>query len=283
MITDADIENIKQAADDIYRRLPSLHQLVDCYLQIFICQEMFARHNQAKVTAQTSSGNGFSPDFDLPACRRLLLELCRLNFAENQTLAQSGAGLAEAVESGKLAAKELFDLIIARDLPGLEKLSAGLDMDPVLLGFWGYHGLRPTLVQAAALAAKNNDNPTDQGSSACPVCGAPPALGSIEQDGSRRLHCSFCWNTWRIKRLACPFCNSGKEARNLYFYDENLPEWRVDVCQNCRTYLKTVDLRKLKRFFYPPLENIASLALDLKAEEENFKTANRGWLPGMFS
>ncbi|GEM_PF-2709611 len=277
------IENIKQAAQDIYGRLPALRQIVDSYLQVFILQEMFAADQKAPA-GPPPERDGFRPDYDLQACRNLLLELGRLDFDGNQALTQSGAKVAASVTSGRLSARELFDTVIARDPAGLEKLAAGLDMDPALLGFWGYHGLRPTLVQAAAdLADQADGRQAGQPSGTCPVCGAAPALAALEQDGSRRLYCSFCWSHWRIKRLACPFCEKDSGNAHHYFYDESLPGWRVDFCQGCRRYIKTVDLRKLPRFFYPPLENIASLPLDLKAEQENLHPASTGWMPGMFA
>jgi len=36
---------------------------------------------------------------------------------------------------------------------------------------------------------------------------------------------------------------------------------------NVKKYVKTVDTRKIDRFFYPPLEQIATLHLDMKANE----------------
>ncbi len=274
------IENLKQAAEEIYGRLPALHQIVDCYLQIFILQEMFAT-GQTEPPGPHPAGNGFRPGYDLQACQGLLLKLCRLDFSGNQTLARSGDLLATAIETGKFAPGSLFDTIIARDQDRLEELSSGLKMDPALMAFWGYHGLRPTLVQAAG-QTENFRQQDDGPAATCPVCGSAPALAVLEKDGSRRLYCSFCWYNWRVKRLACLFCGKNSQDANLYFYEKSLPQWRVDFCQDCRHYLKTVDLRKLKRYFYPPLENIASLPLDLKAEKENLQPVHTGWMPGLF-
>ena len=44
----------------------------------------------------------------------------------------------------------------------------------------------------------------------------------------------------------------------------------MDACASCRKYIKTVDTRVLGRRCYPPLEQIASLHLDIKAAEEDY-------------
>ncbi|RPJ13122.1 MAG: formate dehydrogenase accessory protein FdhE, partial [Deltaproteobacteria bacterium] len=49
--------------------------------------------------------------------------------------------------------------------------------------------------------------------------------------------------------------------------------YRVDACDSCRKYLKTVDTRVLNRRVYPALEQVASLHLDLKAAEAGYTAA----------
>jgi FdhE protein len=44
----------------------------------------------------------------------------------------------------------------------------------------------------------------------------------------------------------------------------------VDVCENCKRFIKTVDLRKISRIIYPPLEQVATLHLDMKAAEAGY-------------
>jgi FdhE protein len=56
----------------------------------------------------------------------------------------------------------------------------------------------------------------------------------------------------------------------LYLYSEEEKEYRVDACESCRKYIKTVDTRVLGRRAYPPLEQVASLHLDLKAAEAGY-------------
>jgi len=59
----------------------------------------------------------------------------------------------------------------------------------------------------------------------------------------------------------------------IYLYSEEEKEYRVDACQSCRKYIKTVDSRVLNRCAYPALEQVASLHLDLKAAEAGYTAA----------
>jgi FdhE protein len=56
-----------------------------------------------------------------------------------------------------------------------------------------------------------------------------------------------------------------------YLYSESEKAFRVDCCENCRKYIKTVDARSANRPIYPPLEQVASLHLDIKAREGGFE------------
>jgi FdhE protein len=42
------------------------------------------------------------------------------------------------------------------------------------------------------------------------------------------------------------------------------------VCDNCKKYIKTLDTRKVERLIYPPLEQISTIHLDIKAQEMGF-------------
>jgi FdhE protein len=49
-------------------------------------------------------------------------------------------------------------------------------------------------------------------------------------------------------------------------------EFRVNLCDSCKKYLKTLDSRETERMIYTPLEQIASLHLDYKAEEMGYES-----------
>ena len=71
--------------------------------------------------------------------------------------------------------------------------------------------------------------------------------------------------------MKCPFCENNDHEKLHYFYAEGQETYRVDLCNNCKQYIKTVDSRKLD---YEPdlnLEDIVTVHLDILALEKGFK------------
>ncbi len=92
----------------------------------------------------------------------------------------------------------------------------------------------------------------------------------LQDEGKRVLACSFCRHEWSARRIFCPFCENADSDTLQYFVTQDDDEHRVDVCENCKRYIKTVDLRKIGRIIYPPLEQVATLHLDMKASESGY-------------
>jgi len=112
------------------------------------------------------------------------------------------------------------------------------------------------------------------GKSYCPICGNKPGMAKLEkEEGKRILQCSLCNTMWIFKRLECPFCSNTEQRTLKFFYVEEEAPYRVDVCDKCRGYLKTVDGRKLcpDKEIFLPVEDIATLYLDIIAEKEGYK------------
>ena len=106
----------------------------------------------------------------------------------------------------------------------------------------------------------------------CPVCGREPLMGKLEQEaGKRLLGCHLCRTEWVYKRLECPFCGNSDQEKLRFFYDEANPVYRVEVCDRCKTYLKTVDTRERAKKVILFIENLATVDLDLVAKREGFR------------
>lgn len=84
--------------------------------------------------------------------------------------------------------------------------------------------------------------------------------------------CSFCWHPWSGKRVFGPFCENRDSKTQHYFYNEEEKEIRVDLCDSCKKYLKTLDSRETEHMIYTSLEQIASLHLDYKAKEKGYES-----------
>jgi FdhE protein len=105
----------------------------------------------------------------------------------------------------------------------------------------------------------------------CPICGSLPSLGLLKDEvGKRYLLCSYCAYQWRIDRLVCPFCNNKEQQSLHYFFAEGEEAYRIDLCEKCHQYMKTIDLRNVEQSD-PSLEDLATLHLDVLASQKGYK------------
>jgi FdhE protein len=106
----------------------------------------------------------------------------------------------------------------------------------------------------------------------CPFCGRNPALGILrpQGDGARRsLLCGFCLAEWEFRRVVCPGCGQEDHARLPVYTAETFPYIRVECCDACHTYIKSVDLSK-NGLAEPLVDELASVPLDLWAQERGY-------------
>jgi formate dehydrogenase accessory protein FdhE len=106
----------------------------------------------------------------------------------------------------------------------------------------------------------------------CPLCGARPLLGMLrpEGDGGKRfLLCSFCAYEWEFRRILCPTCGEEAEAKLPVYTAEQLPHIRVEACDTCKFYLRTIDLTK-DGHAIPMVDDLAAIPLTLWAHEHGY-------------
>jgi FdhE protein len=105
----------------------------------------------------------------------------------------------------------------------------------------------------------------------CPICGGKPDFSYLDNaTGSRWMVCSRCDTNWLFFRLVCPFCNN-KDMENLAYYKSADSPYRLYVCDNCRHYIKCIDLRSLDKEVLLPLERVLSISLDSQAAQYNYE------------
>jgi FdhE protein len=108
--------------------------------------------------------------------------------------------------------------------------------------------------------------------SLCPFCNRKPALGVLRPlgDGARRnLVCGFCLCEWEFRRIVCAGCGQEDQAKLPVYTAEQLPHVRVECCDVCKTYIKSVDLAK-NGLADPLVDELASVPLDLWAQEHGY-------------
>lgn len=106
----------------------------------------------------------------------------------------------------------------------------------------------------------------------CPVCGSQPRIGEIKgEEGHRHLYCHQCGYEWIFPRIMCPFCGNNDQHSLFYFTVDGNENYRVDTCNKCRQYIKVVDLRNKEREANLEIEDIATIHLDIIANDEGYE------------
>jgi formate dehydrogenase maturation protein FdhE len=108
--------------------------------------------------------------------------------------------------------------------------------------------------------------------STCPLCGGKPIVGVLrsEGDGAKKsLICMLCSHEWTFRRIYCPACGEEREPQMAFYSAPEIAHVRVDVCDSCHAYLKSIDLTKMG-LAVPVVDELATIPLDLWAREHGY-------------
>jgi len=114
--------------------------------------------------------------------------------------------------------------------------------------------------------------PTNGNLAICPACAARPLVGVLrpEGDGGKRsLICSVCATEWPYRRIVCPACGEETVGKLAVYTADQFKHVRVEACDTCRYYIKTVDLTK-NGHAVPVVDELATIPLNLWATEHQY-------------
>ena len=189
-------------------------------------------------------------------------------------LGKAAAGLAQKGPAAWQHAIEDFwhrDPELASDMDDREEMQADDSLDTTAsdrLLAWIF--LQP---YAEYLAAHRENTIVDGAPSTCPLCGGKPVVGVLrsEGDGAKKsLICMLCAHEWNFRRIYCPACGEEREPQMAFYSAPEIAHVRVDVCDTCHTYLKTIDLTKTG-LAVPVVDELATIPLDLWAREHGYQ------------
>ena len=106
----------------------------------------------------------------------------------------------------------------------------------------------------------------------CPICHRRPMVGVLRQMGDgagRSLICSFCLGEWEFRRIVCPGCGEENDRSLPVFTASDFDHIRVECCDTCKTYIKSIDLTK-NGHADPIVDELASAPLDLWARDRGY-------------
>jgi FdhE protein len=114
--------------------------------------------------------------------------------------------------------------------------------------------------------------PASAAPSTCPFCGSKPQVGALRQEGDggkRFLICALCGTDWEYRRVVCPACGEEDPHKLAVYTADEFKHVRVEACDTCHSYIKTVDLTKDARAV-PAVDELATIPLNLWAAEHGY-------------
>ena len=106
----------------------------------------------------------------------------------------------------------------------------------------------------------------------CPRCAGLPVAAVLREEGhgaKRFLLCALCLHEWECLRIVCPACGEQEFDKLPVYTAEQFAHVRIDACDRCHHYIKTIDLSK-DGLAVPCVDDIASVSLDLWAQERGY-------------
>lgn len=279
-------QQISAAAKQLQQQRPAYDSLLRFYARIFTAQlesrkqiNLEPIHISKEILQLKSkekfpliNPNGFKLDLD--AARQLFLRVCAIAQNANPDLTAAAQTVRVAVNAKNLDPENLFVGLLESKEAVFENSAKALNIDKAVLAFMSYCSIQPSLGHCAQQLSAYLDSEVVWGKGYCPVCGSLPVLSWIDAKGRCFLLCSFCWHKWAAPRMVCPFCETKNSAELSYFYTAQEPEYQVHLCDQCRKYIKSIDTRKTERTLFPPLEQVATIHLDMQARAKGYESLN---------
>jgi FdhE protein len=210
--------------------------------------------------------------FDMDQALALIPQLLDLLAASGTDAATAAEALRAALADGSLDARAALSALPKGDEAIFARWRKELPGSPRALDFVITTALAPSLAAAAEKLATHLPQNLPHEHGHCPLCGSLPYVSLLRDKEGRRFGvCSFCGHEHRLRRIACAYCDESDQKKLKLFRVAEYPSVRVDVCETCNMYIKTLDYRELDRGYLPPLDDMASVALDILAQQQGYK------------
>jgi len=247
-------------AVELAERFPHAAEILAFYGQILEFQSAVCDQIASQPLADKNLNRAFRERLNVDLAIRHLPDLLAL---------VERSGPSKLVER----AKEVSQSSREQQRLGIENFLGPKDRDPKSSNsFFARVLLQP---YAEYLAAPEAAPPEGSAGSTCPVCGARPQAAVLrpEGDGGKRfLLCSLCLTEWDFRRILCPICDE-KDYQKLPRYSaEDIATVRVEACDTCHYYLKSIDLT-VDGHAVPLVDEVATVPLDLWAQEHGYQKA----------
>ena len=162
-----------------------------------------------------------------------------------------------------------------------ECLRTEAERENLLRSYWEHTGIpspeaqffaRVLLQPYAESLALRGVPDMDSAEPVCPFCSSRPVAGILRGEGEgakRSLLCSLCSTEWQYRRIICPNCGEENKDKLPVYTAADPDHVRVEACDSCKTYIKSVDLTK-NGLAVPVVDELATVSLAIWADEQGY-------------
>lgn len=257
-------------------------ELAGFYEKIFIIQENFLNN------LDTGESVFFQTDKkDLPA---LKAEHVKFDFSLKQELGillkditdiirewNDGLDFTKISSEFSEFTHEAFSELLNRDFEALEKRASFCKLDFEEFIFVIHNVFKPLAVFLRRSLGFQLDSEQQWFEGTCPFCGYLPGMSKLAgaKDNQRILSCALCENEWKYLRVTCFACGNNEQKKQGYFESAESPLYRAYYCDECKSYIKTLNMTKSKteEEYDLHVEDILTTYLDAAMLEKGYSRA----------
>jgi FdhE protein len=274
------LEKLRDRIEQLKKKRHAYGEILDFYQKVKEAQDRIKASlkidpiHLKKEWKDLLAKEGFSliqkEDFplDTESSVKFFQTLCQIGKEANPHLADQVRKIEGAIDKKRIDLKKFLKKGLRQQR--IEQVADELGLDKKVFLFLVQGSIRPS-VEAAREQLRSELDPETWLKGYCPVCGSLPLLSLLKEEvGKRYLICSYCGYQWRIDRMFCPFCSNKEQESLHYLFAEGEEAYRIDLCEKCHQYIKTIDYRKLEESD-PVLDDLATFHLDILASQKSYK------------
>jgi len=229
-----------------------------------------------QVHKKMATGMPLLHDVELEIDDKALQELMLLLVAALESTGENNrhqyCRIRQALEANRFNTSTLLPYVTANEKDAFRAATSSLELEPDLLWALMQNVLKPAWRTWCRQLTCLVDVTTQWNKGFCFVCGAGAILGELQENNLvKHLRCGQCGADWPFRRLQCLYCgNEDHHTLGFLHAEPEQEKMRVEVCEKCRGYLKTI----VSFAPAPPemlaVSDLATLHLDYIAQERGY-------------
>ncbi len=272
-------EYLKLRKDAVLENGSMSPEMFDFYIGLFQEQEEFSSrigdisiyiNNLKKDSFPVLDPEGIVIDEEM---KSLLFDLM-VKLTDGIAKVNTGMDFSFLKESFKKDMDALISAFLKQDFTFMEKkgIENRLAIDEFIFVI---HNIFKPFITYLAKNSESKPDKEDWLENFCPFCGYLPDMSKIveSKENKRHMHCALCENEWEFPRLICPACGCSDQKKHGFFEYEDNNLYRVYYCDECKHYIKSVRIPKLKEesSFDLAVEDIITSFLDSAMIEKGYQ------------